>query len=248
MTARLAAISRHPIKSHGRERLDRVVLRAGEALPFDRHWAVAHEAARLEPGWNPCVNFARGAKAPALMAVAAALDEPTGRITLTAPGKPDLTFRPDVAADLPGFLAWVRGLNPPDRAQPVRIVAAGVGMTDTDYPSVSILNLASNAALGSGMGITLEPERWRANLWLDGPDPFAERAWIGRQVRIGEAVLEVTEHIVRCRATMANPATGVIDADTLTALNAGHGHQEMGLYAKVVTGGAIAEDDPVVLL
>ena len=70
MTGRLAHIYRHPIKGHGREALASVRLSTGACLPFDRHWAVAHEAARLEPGWNPCVNFARGAKAPELMAIA----------------------------------------------------------------------------------------------------------------------------------------------------------------------------------
>ncbi len=248
MSPRLAQISRHPIKSHGRERLAGVTLRAGEALPWDRHWAVAHAAAKLVPGWNPCVNFARGAKAPGLMSIAAKLHEASGQVTLTAPGKPDLAFHPDQDADLPAFLDWVRDLNPADRAQPVQIVTAGRGMTDTDYASISILNLASNAALGAEMGVDLAPERWRANLWLEGVQPWAERAWVGHRIQIGEAVLEVTEHIVRCRATMANPTTGVIDADTLTALQTGHGHQEMGLYARVIQSGAISQDDTVVVL
>jgi hypothetical protein len=245
MMPRLAQISRHPIKSHGRERLSRVMLTKDRALPWDRHWAVAHEAARLVPGWNPCANFARGAKAPGLMSISAKLDEARGQITLSAPGKPDLSFAPDDADDLPGFLNWVRDLNPVDRAQPARIVTGGVGMTDTDYPSVSILNLGSNAALGAEMGVSLAPERWRANLWLEGLAAWSERDWVGRQIRIGEAMLEVTEHIVRCRATMANPATGLIDADTLAALNEGHGHQEMGLYARVISGGSITVGDPV---
>jgi uncharacterized protein len=247
MTIRLAAICRHPIKSHGRERLDAVTLREGESLPWDRHWAVAHDAAKLVAGWNPCVNFARGAKAPALMAINARLDETRAEVTLSAQGKDALTFRPDDPADLPGFLAWVKGMNPADRAQPVRIVTAGRGMTDTDYPSVSILNLASNAALAQTMDVALEPERWRANLWLDGAEPWAERAWVGKRVRIGEAILEIAEIIVRCRATMANPVTGEIDADTLTGLDAMVGAQEMGVYARVVAGGRIAAGDTVIL-
>ncbi len=247
MTAHLAAICRHPVKSHGRERLKEVTLRTGEALPWDRHWAVAHEAAKLVPGWNPCVNFARGAKAPGLMSINALLDEATATVTLTAPGRPGLTFRPDDGGDLPRFLDWVRPLNPPDRAQPARIVAAGRGMTDTDYASVSLLNLASNAALGAAMGADLSPERWRANLWIDGLPAWEERAWIGRRLRIGAAMLEVTENIVRCRATMANPETGIIDADTLSALQTGQGHQEMGVYARVIEGGRIAAGDGITL-
>ncbi|PKP81933.1 MAG: molybdenum cofactor biosysynthesis protein, partial [Alphaproteobacteria bacterium HGW-Alphaproteobacteria-2] len=63
MTPRLAQIWRHPIKAHGRERLDAAMLEPGQTLPWDRHWAVAHEAAHLAEGaWSPCANFSRAAK------------------------------------------------------------------------------------------------------------------------------------------------------------------------------------------
>ena len=247
MTAQLAHIARHPIKSHGREDLATVHLSAGQGLPFDRQWAVAHDAARLVPGWNACVNFARGAKAPALMAVSARLHADTATITLTHPAKPDLTFQPDDTADLERFLDWVRPLNPPDRAQPVQIVTGGRAMTDTDFASVSIFGLASNTALSTILGQDLSPQRWRGNLWIDGLEPWAEFEWIGKTVQIGTAVLQVVERITRCRATMANPQTGLIDADTLGALNTSFGHQDFGVYARVIQSGQIAVGDKVVV-
>jgi hypothetical protein len=245
VTARLARLFRHPIKGHGREELAEVELTAGACLPWDRHWAVAHDAARLTDGWNPCVNFARGAKAPALMAVEARLDEDRARLTLTHPERPAITFRPDDPADLPRFLAWAAPLNPPDRAQPARIVSAGRGMTDSDFPSVSILSLASLADLSARMGQDLSVHRWRGNLWIAGLDPWAEWGWIGLDLRIGPAVLRIKERITRCMATATSPETGRIDADTLGALAAGYGHQDFGLYAVVVRGGRIAAGDPV---
>lgn len=240
MTARLAHICRHPIKSHGREDLASVRLSAGAGLPFDREWAVAHDAARLVPGWNPCVNFARGSKAPALMAINASLDEAARRITLTHPDRDPLTFCPDDPADLPAFLAWVAGMNPEGRAQPVQIVAAGRMMSDTDYPSVSILNLASNRDLETRMGMALSPYRWRGNLWVDGWEPWAEFDLIGRHLRIGTAVFEVVERIERCNATKADPATGRISGDTLGALRTAYGHQDFGIYTRVIAPGDIA--------
>ena len=39
MTTRIASIQRHPLKSHGREALDEVMLSAGQGLPWDRAWA-----------------------------------------------------------------------------------------------------------------------------------------------------------------------------------------------------------------
>lgn len=243
MTGTLAQICRHPIKGHGRETLASVRLLAGACLPWDRHWAVAHEAARLEPGWNACVNFARGAKAPQLMAITSHLDEATATVTLTHPTQGTITFCPDAAADLPRFLDWVRPLNPANRAQPAQIVTAGRGMTDSDFPSVSILSTASLADLSARMGQDLSPHRFRGNLWLDGAGPWAEFGWIGRHIRIGGAVLKINERITRCNATKVDPETGQPNADTLAALDAAFGHQDFGVYATVVESGEIAQGD-----
>lgn len=240
---RLVQITRHPIKGHGREDLASVRLLAGACLPWDRHWAVAHEAAKLTDGWNPCMNFARGAKAPALMAVESTLDEQTATITLRHPDRGAITFRPDDPAELPRFLGWLDPLIPANRARPARIVSAGRGMTDSDFPSVAILNCASLADLTARMGLELSPHRWRGNLWLEGAAPWAEWDWIGRDIRIGGAVLRVQERITRCVATTVDPNTGISDADTLAALDAAFGHQDFGLYATVVQDGEIALGD-----
>ncbi len=88
-------------------------------------------------------------------------------------------------------------------------------MTDSAFPSLALLSLASLRDLSARMGHTLSPHRWRGNLWLDGLDPWEEWGWIGKTIRIGEAELRIEERITRCRATSADPQTGVIDADTL---------------------------------
>lgn len=243
MTGVLARICRHPIKGHGREDLASVRLSAGACVPFDRHWAVAHEAAKLVPGWNPCANFTRGAKAPELMAISCHLDEASGVVTLTHPVQGELRFRPDDPADLPRFLDWAAPLIPADRAQPAQIIRADRGMTDSDFPSVSILSLASLRELSAHMGQDLSADRWRGNLWIDGAAPFAEFDWIGREIAIGGAVLQVQERITRCRATMVDPTTGKVDADTLAGLQTHSGHQDFGVYATVISGGPLALGD-----
>ncbi len=243
---RLTDICRHPIKGHGREALASVLLSAGACLPFDRHWAVAHDAAKLADsadGWSPCVNFARAAKAPALMAITSTLDEATATVTLHHPERGTLTFRPDDAADLPRFLAWVAPLNPANRAQPARIVSATRGMTDSDFPSVAILNRASLADLSARMGHELSIHRWRGNLWLDGAAAWSEWDWIGRTIRIGTATLTIRERITRCSATTVEPDSGISNAETLKSLESNFGHQDFGLYATVTTGGTVATGD-----
>jgi hypothetical protein len=116
-------------------------------------------------------------------------------------------------------------------------------MTDTDFPSLSLANSASHIAVSEGVGQPLSNNRWRANLWVEGLNAWEEFTWIGRNLRIGEATFAVRERITRCRATMANPDTGKIDADTLSALNGTFGHQEFGIYLECTGGGAIAVGD-----
>jgi uncharacterized protein len=243
MSGRLAQICRHPIKGHGRESLASVRLLAGQCLPWDRHWAVAHEAAKLVEGWNRCVNFARGAKAPALMAITSSFDEVSGVVTLQHPEQGEISFRPDDPADLPRFLDWVRPLNPPERAQPVAIVSAGRGMTDDPAESLSILSMASLQDLAAKMGQSLSVDRWRGNLWLEGGTPWEEFNWIGKRLAIGGALFEVTQRITRCSATTVDPKTGRVDAPTLQALQENYGHQDFGIYAVVVEGGPIEVGD-----
>lgn len=248
MSLRVAALWRHPIKGHGCESLDRTALTEGGTMPGDRRWAVAHEHAKAECGaWAACANFSRGAKAPQLMAISAILNDQADTVTLSHPARPDITFDPDT--DAAAFLDWVRPLMPEGRAQSTRIVRAEErGMTDSPFASVSIINLASGADLGARMGQDLDPLRWRANIHLDGPAPWAERAWIGKSIRIGTAELEIREHIGRCLATTASPATGVRDADTLDALETAFGHTEFGLYGVVTRRGTIAANDVAELI
>ncbi len=243
MTGQLAHIIRHPIKGHGREELGQVQLAARECLPFDRHWAVGHDAAKLTGAWVACVNFARGAKAQTLMAITSVLDEDARSLTLRHPDIGEITFQPDNPAELPRFLAWAAPLAPADRAQPTHIVSVGRGMTDSEFPSVAILSLTTLRDLSARMGMDLSIHRWRGNLWLEGVALRAEEDWAGRIIRIGGAVLRVEERITRCRATMADPDTGLVAGDTLAALQAAYGHQDFGVYATVLEGGALTIGD-----
>ncbi|MDE4134665.1 MOSC domain-containing protein [Phaeobacter sp. QD34_3] len=250
MTQTVTEIWRHPIKSHGREALESVKLTAGQTMPGDRVWAVAHEASSADGSeWVPCSNFSRVAKAPQLMAITVHYDADAGTVSLSHPERGALSFNPDAPEDLPRFLDWVRPLMPEDRAASARILRVpGRGMTDTDFPSVTLCNLASHRAVEAAMGQDLSPLRWRGNIWFDLGEPWSEHDWLGREVQIGDAVFAVRERTRRCLATTANPNTGLRDADTLKTLNGAFGHQDFSVYAEVVRGGDIRLGDPVKVL
>lgn len=242
MSWTLSQIWRHPIKGIGAERLENVGLRIDRPLPLDRAWAVLEEGGEAADGWRSCRNFLRGAKGPALMAVTARVEGET--IHLSHPDRPGITIDPGDPQDGPRLFQWLRPIYPENRRQAAALVRAPeAGMSDAPFASVSILNEASLRALSQKLGQSLDPRRFRGNLWLEGLAPWEEFDIVGKRLRIADAELEVIEPIGRCRATEANPDTGRRDAATLQALEDGWGHTEFGVYAMVRKAGRVATGD-----
>ncbi len=244
MTATVTEIWRHPIKSHGREKLDSVTIATGGTIPFDRVWAVAHERSKADGSeWVSCGHFCRVAKLPSLMAVTAQFDEASGQITLRHPHADDLTFQPE--KDSEAFIAWAKSLVPDDTLQPTRLVKAQAqAFTDSDFPSVTLCNHASHRAVEQRVGRPLSHLRWRGNIWIDGLAPWEEFDWDDREIRIGETLLRVRERTDRCKSTHSNPETGQRDADVLGALDS-WGHQDFSVRAEVLEGGVVKTGDEV---
>ena len=243
----VAALWRHPIKSHGREELDQVTLIKGQTMPWDRTWAVTHERSKFDhnaPEWVFCRNFMIGSMNPKLAGIWAEYDDEAQVMHLRHADIGSISFNPEVSTDLERFIAWVQPLSAAggNRATGLARVADR-GMTDSDYPTISIMTHASHQAVADRLGTPLEIERWRGNIWLNGADAWDEMTWLGKDIQIGEAMLHVVEPIERCKHTMANPRTGTRDTDTLAALRDGWNHQDFGVYAKVIKGGKIALND-----
>ncbi len=249
MTARVAHLVRHPIKSAGFEEVAEVRLTKGAAFPFDRVWAVAHAAARLSepPAWAPKLQFLRGWGSADLMAVSCvSSDADKSEVTLAHPRRAQATFRPDDAADAARLMEWLRPLWPANRPDPARVVRVpGQALTDQEQPFISINSLSSLADLSRRTGQPLSMHRWRGNIWVDGWEPMAELDLVGHEIALGDVRLLIEEPIGRCRATGANPDTGVQDVDAMAALNAAYGHADFGVFARVIEGGRVGRGDEV---
>lgn len=249
---KVSALFRHPIKGHGRQELAHVSLEPGQIFPFDRRWAVAHDASNIAAGpqdWAHCLNFSRGAKAPALMAMTADFDEVSNKLSLSHPDLPTITINPDNADEAAGFIAWVQPIMPENRAKSNAVVRAnGYGMTDQEHPYVSINTRASLADLSQRANAEMSMHRFRGNIWLDGTKPWEEFNWMGKTIRIGTVVLKVEAPITRCLATTVNPETGQRNIETLTLLQQHWGHKDFGVFAAVIEAGEISVNDQAEVL
>jgi uncharacterized protein YcbX len=86
---------------------------------------------------------------------------------------------------------------------------------------------------------------------IGGVEPYAEDTWIGRDVRIGSAVVRPLGNVGRCVVTTCNPDTGLRDFDTLGVLASYRRNIEtteplpLGVVGDVVTTGHVRVGDAV---
>jgi uncharacterized protein YcbX len=93
----------------------------------------------------------------------------------------------------------------------------------------------------------IDRRRLRPNLVIVGVDGLAERAWEGRFLRVGDAVVGLADLRGRCVMTTFDPDTGAQDVGVLTRIREQF-DGTFGLNAWVARHGRIAVGDPVVLL
>jgi hypothetical protein len=137
--------------------------------------------------------------------------------------------------------------------KPVRLVRTDREGDGPDVHRLTLLSSASVSDLGARGGYDgeLDARRFRLNLEIDGAEPFEEDTWAGRDVRIGEAVVQVLGQVPRCRVVNQDPTTGVAEWGTLKAIAAFrplmHGDRGIpfGMYAEVRAPGRARVGDPV---
>lgn len=244
---RVEHIYRYPVKGLTAEALEDVLLAPGECLPHDRRFALAQGDSPMDPaapGWLPKRNFGCLAYNARLAALHSAFDPQTGLLAIRPPEGPPLLAstrteagRAEIASFLTGFLGeGARGI-------PRFVEAPGHNFTDVAAKCVSIIGLSSLHALEAKVGMTLDPLRFRANIYVSGAGPWAEFDLLGQEVLLGGARLRVFKRIIRCPATEVNPATAERDAAPPKWLREHFGHADLGVYAEVLEGGRIAVGD-----
>jgi uncharacterized protein len=250
---RVAWIAIAPVKSMALTFLDRADL-GPDGIPGDRAFAVIDEHGRL-------VN---GKRAGSLATVVAVHDAESGSLSLRFPDGTAAAGQVAYGAAIrPIFFGNERPARlldgPWDAAlatwsgQPIRLVAMGRGEGPDRGPTATLLSSASLADLASAGGADrpLDRRRFRMTFGIDGVPAYTEDHWVGRDVRIGGAVVRVAGNVGRCAVTTHDPDTGRPSFDTLHVLQHERGHLPtseplpFGVWAEVVTSGAVTLGDEV---
>ncbi|MEM7269295.1 MAG: MOSC domain-containing protein [Pseudomonadota bacterium] len=239
---RLEEIRRNPIKGFGQEVISSARLEAGEALPWDRVWALTHGNSEWDdanPRWVRSRNHVIQTTCSALSQITCAYDG-AAAMTLTHPQLGEITFDPTGESDR--LAEWIEPIAGESGPPPYRLVTLPGGrLHDFEDTHFSIGSLSSLRALEGMAGASLDRIRFRMNLWIDGAAPWEEVEWEGREIMIGSARLKITGMVKRCAATHANAATGKRDIEVTRLLYDRFGHMNFGVYAQVLEGGRIAQ-------
>lgn len=244
---RIVGLYRYPVKGLSPEALDRVEVSAGNTLPADRRFAIENGPGRFDPAAPkhlPKINFLMLMRNERLATLDTSYDDATETLTVERDGKRvasgQLTSRIGRQL-LEQFLA---AYMKDDLRGPPRIVEAeGHSFSDVAAKCLHVINLATLREIERVAGRSLDPLRFRANVVVDGLEPWAEFKWLDKELTLGPVRATVFARTQRCAATNVDPSTAARDMSIPALLERTWGHSDFGIYAKVTQGGEIAIGD-----
>ena len=249
MTATIQSIYRYPVKGLTPERLPRAELAPGHTLAADRRYAIENGPSGFDPAapaYFPKQRFLMLMRNERLAALQTRYHDASHTLTIMQNGRE--AARGDLAtlqgrAAIEEFLAayCADELNGPPKV----LQADGHSFSDVAAKVVSIINLASVAAIENAVGVPVDPLRFRGNVYVSGWPAWHEFDLVGKTIAAGPVRLKIVKRIVRCAATNVEPGTGIRDLQIPKTLMQAFGHMDCGVYAEVVTGGEIAAGDTI---
>ncbi|MEM9030817.1 MAG: MOSC N-terminal beta barrel domain-containing protein [Pseudomonadota bacterium] len=244
--ARVAALYRYPVKGLTPERLDQVAVTAGETFPYDRAYAIENGPGRFDPvapKHLPKINFLMLMRDERLATLRTSFSDDDQVLTVLRDGKQvargQLTSKTGRAMIEQFMAAYMKSSL---RGAPKIVSAPGHAFSDVADKCIHIVNLASLRELERTAGRSIDPLRFRANVYIDDLPPWAEFDLVGQQVMIDQVGLDVWARTVRCDATNVDPTTGARDLAIPNMLSRAYGHMDFGVYASITSDGVMKAD------
>ena len=136
--------------------------------------------------------------------------------------------------------------------QPLRLVASPTAVDRGLAGTASIVSRGSLRRLAEqAEGQEVDARRFRMLIEIDGVAPHEEDGWVGREVRVGAALLRMRGHVGRCLITSRDPETAEVDLPTLELLAEYRREATsteplpFGIYGEVLEGGTVRVGDAV---
>jgi uncharacterized protein YcbX len=251
MQAVIDSLYRYPVKGLSPESLGRAELRKGDYFPGDRLFAIENGPSGFDaaaPAHQAKIKFLMLMRNERLATLRTRYDEDTTTLSIVEGAREVVRGELATSEGRLAIEAFFRRFMPKELRGPPKLLAAppGFRFTDSRRGHVSIINLASVAELESALGAAVHPLRFRANVYVAGWPAWSEFELVGRELAVGRSLrLKVTKRIARCAATDVDPDTGQRDLSIPRTLLQNLGHADCGVYAEVISGGAIAAGDRV---
>jgi uncharacterized protein len=247
--AKIASLYRYPVKGLSPEPLEHAALEADGHFPGDRMFAVENGPSGFDARaaeHMPKIKFLMLMRNERLARLKTRYDDASGVLSITQGGHVVSAGNVRTVAGREVLEAFFTTHFTEDLRGAPRVLTAppGFRFMDSRNGFLSIIDLASVAAIARAAGRqSIDPLRFRANVYVDGLGAWGEFDLVGKQVKLGGATLEIIKRIDRCAATDVDPSTGIRDLRMVALLEQHFGHNDCGIYARIVSGGDIKKGD-----
>jgi uncharacterized protein YcbX len=249
--AKVHAIYRYPVKGLSPEPLAHTSLAVGATVPADRLYAIENGPSGFDtaaPKYLPKLHYLMLMRNERLARLRTRYDDASRTLVVDSEGRE--AARGDLGTpEGRGLIEKFFAAFCADelRGPPKLLHAPGHSFSDVAKKVVSIINLASVAAVETAVGAPVDPLRFRGNVYVTGWPAWREFDLLGETITMGKtARLKIVKRIVRCAATNVDPATGIRDLAIPETLTRNFGHADCGVYGEVVTAGEVAAGDAVI--
>ena len=248
--AKVDAIYRYPVKGLSPDPLDRTWLRPAETVPGDRLYAIENGPSGFDPrspSYQPKSRFLMLMRNERLARLRTRLHLPSHTMTIELEGRTVAQADLRNEAGRSHVEAFFAQYCADELRGPPRLLQAFEhSFSDVAKKVVSIINLASVAAVETAVGAPVDPLRFRANVYVSGWPAWREFDLVGQEIAIGKAArVKIVKRIVRCAATNVDPNTGIRDLSIPDMLMRTFGHANCGVYGEVIAKGEVALGDEV---
>lgn len=250
---RIDSLYRYPVKGLSPERLEAVQLETSAFFPGDRLYAIENGPSgfnEVAPRHLPKVVYLMLMRNEALARLDTRYDQDSHVLTIAQGGQEAVRADLETREGREAVSSFMKAFLPHELRGEPRVLGGppGYHFTDSRTGYVSLINLASVAAVEDFVGAAVDPLRFRGNVYLEGLPAWAELEALGRVLEAPSGLrLKLIQRTQRCAATNVDPQTGIRDLAIPRALNDHLGHMDCGVYAEVLAGGALRSGDELAL-